>query len=99
MANSVGIIHARYRGGGAGGNGISNSLNGGLGLSSSITGQSIYYAGGGVGIFKSGGIGGGGEWGNPRTNGLGGGGGGGGSSGTGTSGGSGVVILRIPSFI
>ena len=84
-------------GGGAGGNGISNSLNGGLGLSSSITGQSIYYAGGGGGRTRSGGIGGGGEWGTPGTNGLGG--GGGGSSVTGTSGGSGVVILRIPSFI
>ena len=81
-------------GGGAGGNA---SLNGGPGLSSTITGQSIFYAGGGGGFGRTGGIGGGGNPGTPGTNGLGG--GGGGFSGTGTSGGSGVVILRIPSFV
>ena len=81
-------------GGGAGGNA---SLNGGPGLSSTITGQSIFYAGGGGGVGRTGGIGGGGNPLTPGTNGLGG--GGGGSNGTGTSGGSGVVILRIPSFV
>ena len=94
---------AASSGGGAGGDGISSSLNGGPGLPSSITGQSIYYAGGGGGPFRLGGIGGGGN-GNqgggvqatPGTNGLGG--GGGGDSGGGTRGGDGVVILRVPSF-
>ena len=90
-------------GGGAGGDGISNSLNGGPGLPSTITGQNIYYAGGGGGRGRVGGIGGGGNGspagggsGNPGTNGLG---GGGGAGDNGTSGGDGVVILRIPSFI
>ena len=83
-------------GGGAGGDGISNSRNGGVGLSSTITGQSIFYAGGGGGAGRLGGIGGGGHgFGNGLfgTNGLGGGGGGI------REGGTGVVILRIPSFI
>ena len=82
-------------GGGAGGDGISNSRNGGVGLPSTITGQSIFYAGGGGGPGRLGGIGGGGNgtvFGTAGTNGLGGGGGGI------RSGGSGVVILRIPSF-
>lgn len=48
-------------GGGAGGDGIINSLNGGPGLPSTITGQNIYYAGGGGGVFRTGGIGGGGN--------------------------------------
>ena len=84
-------------GGGAGGNA---SLNGGPGLSSTITGQSIFYAGGGGGFSRTGGSGGGGAGATnvssalPGTNGL----GGGGGSPT-TSGGSGVVILRIPSFV
>ena len=84
-------------GGGAGGNA---SLNGGPGLSSTITGQSIFYAGGGGGYSRTGGSGGGGAGATnvssalPGTNGLGGGGGS-----PMTSGGSGVVILRIPSFV
>ena len=84
-------------GGGAGGNA---SLNGGPGLSSTITGQSIFYAGGGGGFSRTGGSGGGGAGATnvssalPGTNGLGGGGGS-----PMTSGGSGVVILRIPSFV
>jgi len=94
-------------GGGAGGSPNTNSLNGGVGLPSTITGQSIYYAGGGGHVGRVGGIGGGGNGGmgggvagTPGTNGLGGGGGsGGGSASSGLSGGSGVVILRIPSFI
>lgn len=91
-------------GGGAGGSPDTNSRNGGPGLSSTITGQSIFYAGGGGGGGRTGGIGGGGNGGiggpggqgTPGTNGLG---GGGGSGGTGASGGDGIVILRIPSFI
>jgi hypothetical protein len=82
-------------GGGAGGDGISNSRNGGVGLPSTITGQSIFYAGGGGGPERLGGIGGGGDGivlGTAGTNGLGGGGGGI------RAGGTGVVILRIPSF-
>jgi hypothetical protein len=89
--------------GGAGGNGSFNG--GGPGLPSNITGQSIFYAGGGGSGFSifgvgagTGGIGGGGNIGTRGTDGLGGGGGGGVSQ-MGTSGGSGVVILRIPSFI
>ena len=88
--------------GGAGGNGSFNG--GGPGLPSNITGQSIFYAGGGGSGFSgwgvgagTGGIGGGGNIGTRGTDGLGGGGGGGVSQ-IGTSGGSGVVILRIPSF-
>ena len=90
-------------GGGAGGSPATNSLNGGVGLPSTITGQSVYYAGGGGSVGRAGGIGGGGGGslsqnvsGTPGTNGLG---GGGGSGGTGASGGDGIVILRIPSFI
>ena len=96
--------------GSGGGAGEDASVNGGAGLSSTITGQSIFYAGGGAGAgttptggIRTGGIGGGGGWGTSGTDGL----GGGGGSGLvivvpvgvlGTSGGSGVVILRIPSF-
>jgi hypothetical protein len=80
-------------GGGAGGNAY---LNGGPGLSSIITGTTTFYAGGGGGATRTGGIGGGGsgieENRTPGTDGLGGGGG------IGLPGGSGVVILRIPSF-
>lgn len=92
-------------GGGAGGSPDTSSRNGGPGLSSTITGQTIFYAGGGGGPGRLGGIGGGGNGGeggtaSSGTNGLGGGGGGDGSNSFfGTSGGSGVVILRIPSFI
>jgi hypothetical protein len=84
---------------GSGGGAQQNGLAGGRGLSSTITGQSIFYAGGGRTTATppfptvEGGGGSAGQNGTPNT----GGGGGGGSSIT--SGGSGVVILRIPSFI
>ena len=84
--------------------------NGGVGLSSSITGSSIFRGGGGGGCLyasdTSGGTagnGGGGQGGsnslNNATSGTAntGGGGGGNSGATGGSGGSGVVILRYPS--
>ena len=93
-SGSIGGAYAGS-GGGAGGNAY---LNGGPGLSSTITGQIIFYAGGGGGIGRLGGSGGGGQGGvaglgTSGTDGLGGGGGS-----PMTSGGSGVVILRIPSF-
>lgn len=96
-------------GGGAGGPGIlgnnTNPGNGGPGLACSITGNLVYYAGGGAGgLFTAtpiayGGVGGGGASG---TNGaVNTGGGGGGSIGNGSSqagtaanGGSGIVIVR-----
>ncbi|OQB09317.1 MAG: hypothetical protein BWY21_00826 [Parcubacteria group bacterium ADurb.Bin216] len=100
-------------GGGAGGpgiaaGGVSNSGDGGPGLSNSITGTSIYYAGGGGGgdvnngSASVGGLGGGGNSnfnaaGSNGTDGLGGGGAGGGYTGTyfnGGRGGSGTVIIR-----
>jgi hypothetical protein len=96
-------------GGGAGETGYNGSPpwfggNGGNGLPSSITGTELYYAGGGGGgyydpdgTYGSGGFGGGGAGddtpGEPNT---GGGGGGYGSSIGGANGGSGVVILSIP---
>lgn len=107
-----------YKGGGgggagsAGGNGTGSPLVagvGGDGLSSSITGTSIYYSGGGGGgsyggasQTGAGGLGGGGTGGwqtsiNPTsgTTNTGGGAGGSGSNGvTGGSGGSGIVIIR-----
>ena len=99
-------------GGGAGGAGgdafVSGefvSANGGPGLASSITGTSVYRAGGGGGGGMSGGTGGTGGGGTATAN-LGGGngtdntgGGGGGTrlaSQTAGAGGSGVVILRLP---
>jgi hypothetical protein len=101
-----------YGGGGGGGagavgaNGSSSSGgNGGVGVASSITGTSIYYAGGGggggIGTVGSGGNGGGGNAnatsggaGTSGTTNLGGGGGaGGGSYGAGGAGGSGTVII------
>ena len=97
FSGAAGLI-GTASGGSGGGAGGDASLNGGPGLSSTITGQSIFYAGGGGGLSRSGGIGGGGNSQTPGTDGLGGGGGGGGGSSSGTSGGSGVVILRIPSF-
>ncbi len=102
-------------GGGAGGlgqNAASNAStagNGGVGLLNSITGESIYYAGGGGGgaydyydseTPGSGGNGGGGAGatdggsGSSGTNGLGGGGGGIGRNGNGGSGGTGTVLIR-----
>jgi hypothetical protein len=100
-------------GGGAGAaGGIGNnsaSGNGGVGLANSITGSSVFYAGGGGGggysVFSvaagSGGNGGGAnglQSGTPSaaTANLGGGGGGGGVSSNGGAGGSGVVILSVP---
>ena len=92
-------------GGGGGGAGSAGSPNngvigdnvGGNGVTSSISGISTFYAGGGGGRQGAGGPGGGGS-GFPSgsingTNGLGGGGGGGGGSG-----GSGIVILKFLSF-
>lgn len=91
-------------GGGAGAAGFSryNSPNGGDGLSSSITGSTIFYAGGGAGVPGSGttvgGAGGGGNY--PAGNGsenLGGGGGAENNNTSGSTGGSGVVIIKLPS--
>ena len=99
--------------GGAGQNYVSGTQagNGGVGLSNSITGSAVFYAGGGGGAVinnytaGTGGNGGGGDGingaqtpnnGQPNT-----GGGGGGSSnnattGVGSNGGSGIVVLRYP---
>ena len=96
-SNGVDGIFETELGGNGGGAG-----SGGQGLSSTITGQTIFYAGGGGGSSSYGGLGGGGKGiytpggVTSGTNGLGGGGGGG--SYNGISGGSGIVILRIPSF-
>jgi len=95
-------------GGGAGSSG--GAPNGGNGLSSSITGSAVYYAGGGGGSTGTGGSGGGGGGGYsgsgsgvgyPGSAGTGGGGGGGGSGSNyaGGAGGSGVVIISIPTAI
>jgi hypothetical protein len=99
-------------GGGAGaagqaGDTLENGGDGGIGKTSTITGQSVYYAGGGggAGIASNGdsqGLGGSGGGGNASrtgtggagTNGLGGGGGGVGDSGAGGNGGSGIVVVR-----
>jgi hypothetical protein len=99
-------------GGGAGavgGNGLtSKGGDGGVGLSNSITGSGIFYAGGGGGFANAntanGGAGGNGGGGNGvsygGTAGIGtantGGGGGGSINTTSGAGGSGVVILRVP---
>jgi hypothetical protein len=96
-------------GGGAGAVGTNGSSggtpNGGIGATSSITGSSVYYAGGGGGTADNGGngtggSGGGGNGGNPAgTNGtanLGGGGGGSRTAAQGGSGGKGIVILSVP---
>ena len=99
-------------GGGAGavgGQGSGNAAgNGGNGLSNSITGSAVTYAGGGGGSADinnaaagSGGTGGGGNGtrdgtAGDGTNGLGGGGGGVGPGTESGAGGSGVVILRVP---
>ncbi len=100
-------------GGNGGGGPAGGAGNGGNGVTSSITGTSIYYGGGGSGgadqpgnSIIPGGLGGGGigqasnagQSATAGTNGLGGGGGGGGwSNDPGANGGSGVVILSIPS--
>ena len=99
-------------GGGAGAVGSNGSSggggNGGAGLSNSITGSAVTYAGGGGGSTYtsaySGGTGGAGGGGNGSaggtgtagTNGLGGGGGGSAYPNSGPTGGSGVVIISLP---
>jgi len=103
-------------GGGAGAAGANASANvsgnGGVGVASSITGSSVYYAGGGGGGAYTGntrGTGGNGGGGNGASTSAGsagtantGGGGGGGASvggsglGVGLAGGSGVVIISVP---
>jgi type II secretion system protein G len=105
-----GSVLQHYTGGGGGGAGGAGSYTtgayGGPGLSSDITGTTVYYAGGGGGgsYYSSGagagGIGGGGSGvytrnqnGNPGTAGTGGG-GGGAYYATGGAGGSGIVIIR-----
>ena len=103
-----------YGGGGGGGasevgadySGTAGEANGGNGLLSSITGVSIYRAGGGgggtwasegvPGVAGRGGGGAGANQTNPATPGQDTLGGGGGSSSISASGGSGVVILRMP---
>jgi hypothetical protein len=96
--------------GGVGANGAAGVAgNGGIGLLSSITGSATYYAGGGGGCISSagtngtGGLGGGGNGtssGTAQSGTVNTGGGGGGANGTSTptggNGGSGVVILLIP---
>lgn len=82
--------------GGVGGNGRGG--NGGIGLQSSLSGSTQYYAGGGGGGGSpngSGGLGGGagGGAGAAATANTGGGGGGGGAGGPGGNGGSGIVII------
>ncbi len=103
-----------YGGGGGGGAGSvgqrgssTKGGDGGVGISSSITGTATYYGGGGGasyyqtgGTYGAGGLGGGGAVGQQGTDGLGGGGGGGaGQSNSGSKGGSGVVIVRYTSSI
>lgn len=113
--NGLGCCAARGNGGGGAGAAGANTLGvvgsaGGVGLSNSITGSAVFYAGGGGGGLDgspayAGGNGGGGAGGtNLSLNGVngapntGGGGGGGGAngatSGTGVSGGSGIVVVR-----
>jgi hypothetical protein len=102
-----------YTGGGGGGAGAvgssGNNPNGGVGLTSSISGTSTYYAGGGGGSCYDtfyggtngiGGLGGGGNGGlattaaTSGTNNTGGGGGGGANGSASGNGGSGIVIIR-----
>jgi hypothetical protein len=112
-----GLDYGGCGGGGGGGATGSNGVlvqsgaggNGGIGIANTITGSSVYYAGGGggsggypSGLGSTGGTGGGGN----GSNGAGvggtagtanlGGGGGGVFLASGTSGGSGVIILAIP---
>jgi hypothetical protein len=95
-------------GAGAAGTGATNGVAspGGIGLASSISGTSTYYAGGGGGgkydVVSAGGLGGGGAGGRyfpaaaavAGTANTGGGGGGGGDLVDGANGGSGIVIIR-----
>ena len=109
--------NAASGGGGGGANAVGASTStkntggaGGAGLSNSITGSAVVYAGGGgggiggnsTGSPGSGGSGGGGTGSNGNgaatagTSNTGGGGGGGGQGSNGGNGGSGIVILRYP---
>lgn len=107
----AGNVSATGGGGGSGGNGfngIFNSTtyssiggNGGIAISSNITGDLVYYAGGGGGIGTSGlGTGGiGGGAGGAKDGIINTGGGGGGGYIIGGSGGSGIVIISIPTSV
>ena len=106
------LIVSGYHGSGGGGAGSVGGVSpsgsvggtGGAGLAFSITGTSVYYAGGGGGhgntTVGTGGTGGGGTGGGGEGSGSagtvntgGGGGGGGGGAGTGGAGGSGIIII------
>lgn len=82
--------------GGAGQGGSGDSKNGGGGLASNITGSSVTRAGGGANHSGTGGSGGGGNAGQNGSANYGGGGGGNQNGGARGLGGSGVVILRMP---
>jgi hypothetical protein len=60
-AGTAGQGNAGSSSGGGGGAGSAGTINGGIGLQSSITGVSTYYAGGGAGYGGLGGLGGGGN--------------------------------------
>lgn len=107
----VGASNALYSGGGApsapnsgggagaAGNGSSNG-NGGAAIASTITGSTQYYGGGGAGYAGTAGTGGGAYAGGAGTANTGSGGGCGVNSGNlGGQGGSGVVILSIPTAV
>lgn len=98
---------AGYHGSTDSGNWTSPHSNGGVGVSSSISGTTQWYAGGGAGAWQTGSaqpVGGSGVGGNAGGNGAGGqngvpntgGGGAGGQFANGGSGGSGIVIIRYP---
>ena len=82
--------------GGAGQGGSGDSKNGGGGLASNITGSSVTRAGGGGNHSGSGGAGGGANYGQNGSANYGGGGGGNQNGNASGAGGSGVVILRMP---
>lgn len=82
---------ANAAGGGGGGGSSTEGGAGGAGLASSITGMSVFYAGGGAGYGGTSGVGGGGSSGGAGAEGTGG--GGGGANSTGSAGGSGIVIV------
>ena len=89
---NAGGVGGSGAGGGGGGAGAAGSVsNGGAGLSNSISGTAVFYAGGGGGFNTgTGGAGGGGGY---QVNGGANTGGGGGGGGTAASGGSGIVII------
>lgn len=109
-SNGSGGLNAAYAGSGGGAGVNANAGNGGNGLQSSITGSATYYGGGGAGGQYgtvsgqgTGGLGGGANGGNGTggagTANLGGGASGGGTASgttTGAAGGSGVIILAVP---